>query len=58
VAGISICRGEFVHATMRVSFAPGDLLFVAAGEAHRFERHTPETAVCLIFGPGAGATAA
>jgi quercetin dioxygenase-like cupin family protein len=58
VAGISICRGEFVRATMRVSFAPGDLLFVAAGEAHRFERHTPETAVCLIFGPGAGATAA
>lgn len=47
-----------MHATMRVSFAPGDLLFVAAGEAHRFERHTPETAVCLIFGPGAGATAA
>jgi mannose-6-phosphate isomerase-like protein (cupin superfamily) len=46
-------RGEFVRATTRVSFAPGDLLFVAAGEAHRFEHHTPDTAVWVIFGPGA-----
>jgi quercetin dioxygenase-like cupin family protein len=34
-------------------FAPGDLLFVAKGEAHRFENHTPDTAVWVIFGPGA-----
>jgi mannose-6-phosphate isomerase-like protein (cupin superfamily) len=50
-------RGEFVRGTTRASFAPGELLFVAAGEAHRFEHHTPDTAVWVIFGPGAGAMA-
>jgi mannose-6-phosphate isomerase-like protein (cupin superfamily) len=49
-------RGEFVRGATRTSFGPGDLLFVAAGESHRFERHTPDTAVWVIFGPGAGAT--
>jgi mannose-6-phosphate isomerase-like protein (cupin superfamily) len=46
-------HGEFVRATTRVRFAPGDLLFVAAGEMHRFENHAPDTAVWVIFGPGA-----
>jgi len=36
-----------------VKFASGDLLFAAAGEVHRFENHTPDTAVWVIFGPGA-----
>lgn len=49
-------RGEFVRGTTRVGFAPGDLLFVARGEAHRFEHHTPDTAVWVVFGPGAEAT--
>ena len=48
-------HGEFVRATTRVRFSPGDLLFVAGGEAHRFENHTPDTAVWVIFGPGAEA---
>jgi mannose-6-phosphate isomerase-like protein (cupin superfamily) len=46
-------QGEFVRGTARVSFAPGDLLFAAKGEAHRFENHTPDTAVWVVFGPGA-----
>jgi len=46
-------QGEFVRATTRVNFSPGDLLFAAKGEAHRFENHTPDTAVWVIFGPGA-----
>jgi len=46
-------RGEFVREATRVSFAPGDLLFVAKGEVHRFENHTPDTALWVIFGPGA-----
>lgn len=49
-------RGEFVRGSTRTRFAPGDLLFVAAGEAHRFEGHTPDTAVWVVFGPGAAAT--
>lgn len=46
-------EGEFVRGGARVRFGPGDLLFVAKGEVHRFERHTPDTAVWVIFGPGA-----
>jgi len=49
-------QGEFVRAQARVSFSPGDLLFAAKGEAHRFENYTPETALWVIFGPGAEAT--
>jgi mannose-6-phosphate isomerase-like protein (cupin superfamily) len=48
-------QGEFVRDTVRVQFSPGDLLFVAKGESHRFENHTPDTAVWVIFGPGAAA---
>jgi len=44
-----------VRASTRVSFSAGDLLFVARGEEHRFENHTPDTAVWVVFGPGAGA---
>jgi len=46
-------QGEFVRETTRMNFSPGDLLFAAKGEAHRFENHTPDTAVWVIFGPGA-----
>jgi mannose-6-phosphate isomerase-like protein (cupin superfamily) len=46
-------QGEFVRGKERVHFSPGDLLFVAKGECHRFENHTPDTAVWVIFGPGA-----
>lgn len=46
-------HGEFVREADRVSFAPGDLLFAAKGEAHRFENHSADTAVWVVFGPGA-----
>lgn len=46
-------EGEFVREGKRVRFAPGDLLFVAKGEAHRFEHHSADTAVWVVFGPGA-----
>jgi hypothetical protein len=36
-----------------VRFGPGDLLFAAKGEIHRFESHTPDTALWVVFGPGA-----
>ena len=45
--------GEFVRAGERVRFGAGDLLFVAKGEVHRFENHTPDTALWVVFGPGA-----
>jgi mannose-6-phosphate isomerase-like protein (cupin superfamily) len=49
-------QGEFVRSAARVRFSPGDLLFAARGEAHRFENHTPDTAVWVVFGPGAATT--
>ena len=45
-------EGEFVRGVSRVKFSSGDLLFVAKGEVHRFEKHTSDTAVWVIFGPG------
>ena len=45
--------GEFVRAGARVKFGPGDLLFAAKSEIHRFENHTPDTALWVVFGPGA-----
>ena len=46
-------NGDFVRGEDRVKFSSGDLLFAAKGEAHRFENHTPDTSVWVIFGPGA-----
>ena len=46
-------QGDFVREGERVKFSPGDLLFAAKGEAHRFESQTPDTSVWVIFGPGA-----
>lgn len=45
--------GDFVRAGSRTHFSPGDLLFAAKGEEHRFENHAPDTCVWVIFGPGA-----
>lgn len=48
-------RGVFVHDGKRDSFAPGDLLFVAAGTAHRWEKYTPDLVVWVVFyGPQGG----
>lgn len=45
--------GEFEREGVRVKFGPGDLLFVAKGEQHRFVGHTKDTGVWVVFGPGA-----
>jgi mannose-6-phosphate isomerase-like protein (cupin superfamily) len=46
-------NGDFVRWEDRVKFSSGDLLFAVKGETHRFENHTPDTSVWVIFGPGA-----
>jgi mannose-6-phosphate isomerase-like protein (cupin superfamily) len=51
-------RGEFVHGDARDRFAPGDLLFVAAGVPHRFENFSDDLAVWVLFyGPDGGEAA-
>jgi mannose-6-phosphate isomerase-like protein (cupin superfamily) len=47
--------GEFVVGQSRQGFGPGDLLFAAAGEAHRFENFSADLVVWVIFyGPEGG----
>jgi mannose-6-phosphate isomerase-like protein (cupin superfamily) len=47
--------GSFVRERERVAFAPGDVLFAAAGETHRFEDFTPDFATWVLFyGPARG----
>lgn len=47
--------GDFVNGERRHAFGPGDLLFVPAGVAHRFESFTEDLAVWVIFyGPEGG----
>ena len=47
--------GTFFHAGERTPFGPGDCLFAAAGEVHRFERFSDDLAVWVFFyGPEAG----
>ena len=45
-------QGHFVRGAERVPFAPGDLLFVAAHETHRFEDFSDNFACwVMFFGP-------
>lgn len=47
--------GEFSHGDERSSFGPGDALFVAAGEKHRFEEFSNDFAAWVVFwGPPGG----
>lgn len=47
--------GTFFDGTTRRAFAPGDLIFVAAGIPHRFEDFTDDLAVWVMFyGPEGG----
>ena len=47
--------GEFVVGTGRTPFAAGDVLFAAAGTAHRFENFSDDFAAWVIFyGPSGG----
>ena len=42
-------RGVFVHGGAREAFDAGDLLFVAAGTAHRFEDFSDDLVVWVVF---------
>jgi mannose-6-phosphate isomerase-like protein (cupin superfamily) len=47
--------GEFVNGDERMAFAPGDFLFAAAGEVHRFENFSDDFVTWVIFyGPEGG----
>lgn len=47
--------GQFVIGDQRLQFGPGDFLFAAAGEVHRFENFTDDLIVWVIFyGPEGG----
>jgi mannose-6-phosphate isomerase-like protein (cupin superfamily) len=48
-------NGQFVCGSERRAFSPGELLFVPAGMAHRFESFTNDLTVWVIFyGPIGG----
>jgi mannose-6-phosphate isomerase-like protein (cupin superfamily) len=48
-------RGWFFVEGQRVEFSPGDALFAAAGEVHRFEDFTDDLIVWVVFyGPEGG----
>ena len=48
-------HGEYVCEGMRQKIEPGDFLFAAAGEAHRFECFSDDFAVWVMFyGPEGG----
>jgi mannose-6-phosphate isomerase-like protein (cupin superfamily) len=52
-----VVRGEgtFQRESERVAFAPGDVLFAAAGEQHRFVDYRGDLAVWVLFyGPRQG----
>ncbi len=42
--------GAFEREGVRVPFGPGDLLFAAKGDTHRFVDHSPDTSVWVVFG--------
>lgn len=42
-------RGTFLNGERRCAFGPGDMLFVPAGQAHRFEDFSPDLAVWVVF---------
>ena len=48
-------RGWFLCEGQRAEFSPGDALFAAAGEVHRFEDFTDDLLVWVVFyGPEGG----
>lgn len=47
--------GEFLYGNARVVFHPGDFLFAAAGQPHRFENFTDDFFTWVLFyGPEGG----
>jgi mannose-6-phosphate isomerase-like protein (cupin superfamily) len=51
--------GLFRHGESETTFAPGDVLFVPAGDEHRFTRFTDDFATWVfLYGPKGGETLA
>lgn len=50
-------RGLFTGGGATVQVAPGAVIFVPAGEQHRFHDITEDLAVLVLFGPAEGARA-
>lgn len=51
-------RGWFVRGGERGAFRPGDALFAAAAQPHRFEDFTPDLALwVMLYGPVGGEVA-
>ncbi len=51
-------KGSFVLEGQRMTFAPGDLIFVPAGAPHHFVDFTPDFATWVVFyGPKGGENA-
>jgi quercetin dioxygenase-like cupin family protein len=51
-------RAMFEAGQVRVAVAPGSVLFVAAGEVHRFTEVTEDLATVVLFAPAEGARSA
>ena len=50
--------GQFLNGEERVTFCPGDVLFVPAHQVHRFEEFTDDLALWVMFyGPEGGEAA-
>lgn len=48
-------KGRFVHGSRETTFGPGDVLFVPAGEEHRFVEFADDFATWVFFyGPEGG----
>lgn len=47
--------GRFLHGENETTFAPGDMLFVAAGDEHRFTKFSDDFATWVfLYGPKGG----
>ena len=52
---VAVGTGEYVCGNTRQAFAPTDILFAAAGVAHRFENFSDDLTVWVLFyGPEGG----
>jgi quercetin dioxygenase-like cupin family protein len=51
---ITAGRGQFEAGDRRVAVEPGMVIFVAAGEVHRFADITEDLAALVLFGPAEG----
>jgi mannose-6-phosphate isomerase-like protein (cupin superfamily) len=50
-------RARMVSDSGAADVGPGDVIFVPAGEAHRFEDVTEDLALLVVFGPAEGTKA-